>query len=208
MDVIVVGAGGHGRVVLEIIELAGKHRAVGIIDADASLAGTRVAGVPVLGGVNQLPKWRGKVKGAIVAIGDNRARMEYARMFREQGFSLIGAIHPSAVVSPSARLGDNVVVAAGAVVGVEAVLGDSVIVNTGAIVDHECRIGEGAHIASGAALAGRVNVGAGAFVGLGSRVIQCLGIGDNAIVGAGAVVIRDVPAGATMVGVPARAIRG
>ncbi|HZK81008.1 MAG TPA: acetyltransferase [Humisphaera sp.] len=208
MDVIIVGAGGHGKVVLDILRAGGKYVPIGFVDADVSLAGSIVGGLKVIGPANTLPKLRlRKVKGAVIAIGDNRARMQYARMLREQGFELINAIHPTSSVSPSAILGSNIVIAAQATVCTEARLEDSVIINTGAIVDHECIIHEGAFIAPGVCVAGRVRVGSGAFVGLGANVIQCLSIGEHAVIGAGAAVIADVPDYATAVGVPARVIK-
>lgn len=206
MDVLIVGAGGHGRVVLDILRAAGKHRVVGFLDADPALAGTRVHDVEVLGAMNLLPKLRGKARGAIVAVGDNAARAQIAGKLREAGLDLVTAIHPSAIISPTARVGANVVVAAGAVVSTDAVIADSVILNTACIIDHECQIDSAAHVCPAAALAGRVKVGELAFVGLGSRVIQCLTIGPRAVIGGGAVVIRDVPAGAKVVGVPARVL--
>lgn len=209
MDVLLLGAGGHGKVVLDILRAAGQYKPIGFVDADPSLADTSVGGLPVLGQVNVLTKLKQKhkLKSAIVSIGDNRARRTYATLLLEHGYELINAIHPAAIVSPTARLGRNVVIAAGAVVCTDAQIGDSVIVNTSAVVDHECRIGEGSHIGPGALLAGRVNVGTGAFIGLGAKVIQCLTIGENAIIGAGAAVIQDIPAHATAVGVPARLIK-
>jgi UDP-perosamine 4-acetyltransferase len=207
MDVLIIGAGGHGKVVLDILRAAGEVNPVGFIDADASLAGTTVAGVEVIGGPNLLPKLRKKYEYAIVAIGDNRARRRYASAARDTEFELINAIHPSASVSTSATLGKNVVIAAGAVVCTEAEIADSVIVNTSAVVDHECVIADAAHIAPGALLAGRVRIGEEAFVGLGAKIIQCLTVGDHATVGAGAVAIEDVPPQVTVVGVPARLIK-
>jgi UDP-perosamine 4-acetyltransferase len=207
MDVVIVGAGGHGKVVLEILRAAGQHKPVGFLDADPALAGANVAGLPVLGYLNVLPKIRPKAKGAIVAIGDNRVRQGYARKLIEAGFDLVSAIHPSAVVSPSAILGHNVVVAPNAVVGTGAKIGHSAIINTSAVVDHECIVGEGAHICPMAALAGRVQIGEGAFVGLGARIIPCLCVGAYATIGAGAVIIEETPAHATVVGVPGRVIK-
>jgi UDP-perosamine 4-acetyltransferase len=207
MDVVIVGAGGHGKVVLEILRAAGQHKPVGFLDADPSLAGSTVAGLTVLGYLNALPKIRSKAKGAIVAIGDNRVRVGYARKLHEAGFELINAVHPSAVISPSAIIGQNVVIAANAVIGTAAKVGDSAIINTSAVVDHECEIGEAAHICPAVALAGRVRIGEGAFVGIGSRVIPCTCVGAHATVGAGAVIIKDVPANATVVGVPGRVIK-
>jgi len=208
MDVVIIGAGGHGKVVLDILRAQGVYKPIGFVDADTALAGTQVCGLTVIGPANVLPKLRQqKIKAAVVAIGDNRPRVHYARLVREAGFELVNAIHPSASISPTAVLGTNIVIAAQAVVATEARLHDSVLINTGAIVDHECVIDEGAHICPGVCLAGRVHVGACAFVGLGANVIQCLSIGQGAAIGAGAAVIHDIPDYATAVGVPARVIK-
>jgi UDP-perosamine 4-acetyltransferase len=208
MDTLIVGAGGHGKVVLEILRAAGQYHPVVFVDADPALTGAVVHDLPVIGGINQLGKLRKKnIQHAIVAIGDNRARRRYATMLIEHGFKLINAVHPTAVISATATLGGNVVVAAGAVVCTDARIGDSVIINTAAVVDHECQIADAAHICPGALLAGRVRVGEAAFIGLGAKVIQCLTIGAYSIVGAGAVVIEDLPPRCTAVGVPARLIQ-
>ncbi len=209
MDVVIIGAGGHGRVVLDILRAEGAHRAVGFLDADPALEGQWVDGLKVLGPVNQLPKLRRqKIKGLIVGIGDNRTRLQYAQLVEQGGgFELINAIHPSAVLSPNVILGRNIVIAAGAVVSTSVRLSDSVIINTNAVVDHECLLAPGVHIAPAAVLAGRVSVGSGALIGLNATILPCLHIGEEATVGAGAVVINDVPAHATVVGVPARVIK-
>ncbi|HMB95403.1 MAG TPA: acetyltransferase [Tepidisphaeraceae bacterium] len=208
MDVVIVGAGGHGKVVLDILRAADQHRIKGFLDADTALTGSEFAGVKVLGPVNLLPKLRHqKIRGAIIAIGDNRVRASYARLVLDAKLELFNAIHPSATISPTATLGQNVVVAAGAVISTEAKIADSVIINTNCVIDHECEIGEASHICPGALLAGRVRIGIGVFVGLGAKILPCLNIGDHAIIGAGATVIRDVPSGATVVGTPARIIK-
>lgn len=206
MDVVIIGAGGHGRVVLDILRVAGRVRVVGFLDADGGLAGTRVDDVEVLGPVNLLPRLKQdrRARAAIVAIGDNRVRRRYLDKILAAGLEPLNAVHPAAIVSPRATVGMNVVICAGAIVAADATIGDSVIVNTGAQVDHECVVEAGAHLAPGAILAGRVQVGADAFVGLGARVIQCLMVGAGALVAAGAVVVRDVEPNARVAGVPAR----
>jgi sugar O-acyltransferase (sialic acid O-acetyltransferase NeuD family) len=205
MDLVIIGAGGHGKVVLDILQVAAEHRIVGFLDADPALAGLEINGVPVLGPINQISRLRQqKIRGAIVAIGDNRVRVSYAVLLAEHGLELITAIHPAAVIAKSAVIGHNVVVAAGAVVAASANVADSAILNTSCVVDHECELEAGVHICPGALLAGRVRVGAGAFVGLGAKILPCLSIGAGAIVGAGAVVLKDVPPASTAVGVPAR----
>jgi sugar O-acyltransferase (sialic acid O-acetyltransferase NeuD family) len=208
-DILIIGAGGHGKVVLDILQAGGRYRPVGFLDANPKLAGSKIGGLPVLGAIHLLGRLKQQLKigGVIVAIGDNRARSGYFKTITDTGLELINAIHPSATVSKTAVLGKNVIVAAGAVICTDCRVDHCVIVNTGATVDHECEISQSVHVCPGAHLAGRVRVGERAMIGLGANIIQCLQIGPDSIIGAGAVVLRDVPAGATVVGVPGRIIK-
>ncbi len=207
-EIIIVGAGGHGRVVLDILRAAEEFTPVGFLDANAGLHGRQVDGLEVLGDLSVLErlKYQG-VTGAIVAIGDNHIRRTYAEDITNLGLNLINAIHPSANIAATAHIGKNVVIAAGAVVCAHCQIGNSTVLNTGCIVDHESIIANSAHICPGAKLAGRVTVDSGAFVGIGATIIQNVRIGTDAVVGAGAVVIKEVPPGVTVVGVPARILR-
>ncbi len=208
LRVLIIGAGGHGKVVLDILRAAGIHEPAGFIDADPVLAGTVTGGVKILGAMNLLPKLRRQgIQGAVVAIGDSRTRRHCAALLREHGIELVNAIHPTAFVSNTAILGQGIVIAAQAAISTDSRVDDLAIINTSAVVDHECRVGHAAHICPGAHLAGRVSVSPGAFIGLGANVIQCLRIGEEATVGAGAVVLEDVAAFSTVAGVPARVIR-
>lgn len=209
MNCVVVGCGGHGRVVLDILLAAGEHQVIGFVDSNSDLLGRRIDGREVLGDMHVLEqlKRERRVEAAVVGIGDNGVRRSFADMCEETGLQLVNAIHPSANIARNVTMGRNVVVAAGALVCAHCQIGDSVILNTGCIVDHETMIGTATHICPGARLAGRVTVESGAFVGIGATVIQNIHIGYEGIVGAGAVVVRDVDPLSTVVGVPAREVK-
>lgn len=206
--VVLLGAGGHARVVIELLRAAGGFELDGALDPRRELWGTEVDGVPVLGGDELLPERReAGVTGAAVALGGARDTSPRRRLYElvlSTGLRPVAAVHPAAIVSPSAIVGDGPTIMASAVVGAAARLGDNVLVNTGAIIEHDCVIAAHAHVATGARLAGGVSVGEGAHVGLGACVNEGVRIGAGATVGSGAVVVRDVQPGAVVAGVPAR----
>ena len=192
--VVVIGAGGHAKVLISTLNASGRSVAA-VVDDDDTKWGTDARGIRV-GRIEPLGGH------GIVGIGDNTQRREMARSL---SFEWQTVVHPSAHVDPSAKLGRGTVVFAGAVIQPDAVIGDHVIVNTGATVDHDCVVGDYAHLAPGVHLAGSVHVGEGAFLGIGSVVSPGVRIGRWATLGAGAVAIRDLADGAVAVGVPARA---
>ncbi len=203
--ILILGAGGHGRVVLDILLQVREYDVVGFLDSNPDIHGRRVDGIPVHGGIDDLEKIRVElnVSGVIIAIGDNGVRRGLARQIEQTGLELISAIHPSVTLAYNATIGRNVVIAAGAVVCANCQIGDSVILNTGCIIDHQTMIGEGTHICPGVRIAGRVKVEPGVFVGIGATVVPKVTLGCESIVGAGAVVLEDVLPMATVVGVPA-----
>lgn len=206
--ILILGAGGHGRVVLDILLTDPVNHVVGFLDNNSAIHGRRIDGVPVCGAIDALADLVAAhtATHAIIAIGDNGVRRGLARTAARVGVELLNAIHPSATLAQNVTLGRNIVIAAGVVVCANCQIGDSAILNTGCIVDHQTMIGEGVHICPGVRVAGRVVVESGAFLGIGATVIPKVTIGFESIVGAGAVVIDDVPPLATVVGVPARAI--
>lgn len=206
MKIVIVGAGGQGRVVLEIIRNYSHFEIVGFLDSNKSLHGKKIDGFPVLGDINMLFGNTMNVDGAIIAIGDNAIRCRFAEMVSSLGIKLINAIHPSATIAQNAIIGNNVVIAQGAIICTHVKIGNSVICNTGSIIDHESEIHEGAHICPGVKLAGHVTVHREAFVGIGATVIQNTTIGESATVGAGAVVLRNINPQDTVVGVPAKRV--
>jgi len=208
MKVVGLGAGGHAKVLIEILRAMGGFELIGLLDIDPDLKDSQVLGVPVLGNDNLLPELRAQgVDHAFIgigSIGNNQPRVDLYKKATDSGFKMVQAIHPSAVISPSAETGAGLSVMATAVINAAAILGDNVIINTGAILEHDCVIGDHVHVATGARLAATVCVGDGAHIGAGATVRQSVTIGPGAVVGAGAVVVSDVPSDARVAGVPAR----
>jgi UDP-perosamine 4-acetyltransferase len=200
--VVLLGAGGHAKVVIEAFRAVGDtvaHCIGGSADPETLL------GVPVIHDENELARLRSEgFQRAFVAIGSNKVRDKLGAKLEALGFELVSIIHPRAWFSPSARMGRGAVVMAGSVVNACAVIGDLAIINTGATVDHDCVIGRCVHVAPQCALAGCVSVGERAMLGVGAKVIPGIRIGADATVGAGSVVVRDVNDAALVMGVPAR----
>ncbi|MEI7765951.1 MAG: acetyltransferase [Phycisphaerae bacterium] len=209
MSILVYCAGGHARVLLELLERAGMGPVAGFVDDNPDLQGKKVGGFQVMGPTSRALTYAKTyhLHRAIVAITDNRKRREFTESAHQANLRLPILIHPTAIVSPEAKIGDASVVMAGAVVGPGVHTGMGAIINTGAIVDHDCQLGDYVHIAPGAILTGGVCVSDDVFIGAGAILVQQVCIGVGAIVGAGATVIRDVPSYATVVGTPARIIK-
>lgn len=204
---ILLGAGGHAKVVIEILRETHRYRPVGCLGQPPEGC-QELIGVPVLGNDDLLGDLRRQgIEHAFVAIGDNRLRQLLIDKVRRAGFQLVNAISRQASVSASAVLGEGIAIMPGAHVGTETRLEDGVILNTRSVVDHDGVLGECVHIGPGAILAGSVTVGAQAFVATGSSVIPHMRIGARSIVGAGSVVVRDIPADVVAYGSPALARR-
>ena len=207
IPVIGFGAGGHAKVVIEILRSMREYEILGLLDKRLP-TGANVLGVEVLGDDSLMTELKERgIEHAFIGVGtvgDAQPRRELYEKVVSSGFQIVPAIHAAAIVSSSAQIGTGPTIMAGAIVNANAVIGDNVIVNTGAIVEHDCVIGDHTHIATGARLAGGVQVGPGSHIGIGAVIRQEIKIGDGAIVGAGAVVVRDVPQGTTVIGVPAQ----
>jgi sugar O-acyltransferase (sialic acid O-acetyltransferase NeuD family) len=203
LPLLIVGAGGHARVLIDIAEKQGRYRVVGLVDEQPHLVGTALLGYPVLGGSDLLHR-EDVPSHAIVAIGAPEARAAWQEHLEALGFQLAVLVHPSAQVARDVRLGAGTVLMACTAVNPGSRLGRGVIVNTGASIDHDCEVGDFVHVAPGARLAGGVRVGSRSHIGIGACVIQNVTIGAGAVVGAGAAVVRGVPGGITVAGVPAR----
>jgi UDP-perosamine 4-acetyltransferase len=208
IKVVGLGAGGHAKVLIETLRYDTTYELVGLLDKNALLHGGRVLGVPVLGSDDLLSELAKQgVQHFFVGVGSVGKATTRQSLFEcgvRHGLIPLTTLHPSAAISPSAKLGKGVAILAGAVVNAETSLGDNVTINTGAIIEHDCSIGDHVHVATGARVTSSVQIGEGAHIGAGATIRQCIKIGAGAIVGAGAVVVRDVPAHVVVVGIPAR----
>jgi sugar O-acyltransferase (sialic acid O-acetyltransferase NeuD family) len=209
---IIWGGKGHGKVLAEVVHLSGA-RVAAFFDRDSSLHSPDPT-VPLLFAQAGFDEWLAQCENpgevsALAAIGGDRGRdrWEYLNMFRSRGLLTPSVMHPHAMISASAVVGDNCHILAGAVVAVDVEIGESSIVNTRASVDHECRIGRGVHIAPGATLCGCVEIGEFSMVGAGAVVLPNIRIGKNSVIAAGSVVTRDVGDGVVAMGAPAVVVR-
>lgn len=206
-SVFVYGSGGHARVIIDILHRCGAEVRI-LIDDDHTKAGSMVMGCQVYvpeEGIRLLHE-RG-VKEGIIGIGENQTRLHKADFIVNQGFTLVTAIHPSAVIGEDVSIAEGTVAMAGVVVNSGSRIDRHVILNTRCSVDHDCRIGQGAHISPGVCLGGTVMVGELTQIGIGATVLPDLTIGNEAMVGGGAVVIRDVPDNVTVIGMPAEVLK-
>jgi sugar O-acyltransferase (sialic acid O-acetyltransferase NeuD family) len=200
-DLLIIGAGGHARVIADALLLQGV--AVAGLVAPA-LAG-EVFDLPLLGDDESLAALAGRgLRRAALGIGDNHRRRQAAARARAAGLTLACVCHPQAILGRDVVLGAGAGVLAGAVINAGARVGEGAIVNSLGLVEHDAVVGAYAHIAPGARVLGGVVVGAEALVGAGAVVLPGVRVGARAVIGAGAVVLADVPAGALVTGVPGR----
>jgi UDP-perosamine 4-acetyltransferase len=211
VKVVIIGAGGHGREVAEILKHREQHdnslSVIGFIDDNPALAGSLLNDLPVLGDWNWFDGIDRADIGLVCAVGSPRITRDLTRRATELGLKFVNAISPLAHVSPSAVLGCGVVMFPNTVVSTNCFLSDYCVLNVGATVSHDTKIGRYSNINPGAHLAGNVAVGEGSYIGMGASVIQGISIGDWTVIGAGAVVIRDLPDNIVAVGVPAKIIK-
>jgi sugar O-acyltransferase (sialic acid O-acetyltransferase NeuD family) len=208
--IIVVGAGGHARAVLDVIRSEGRYAVAGLLDSSRE-RGTHWLGAEVLGDESALPDLCRALdtRLGLVAVGDNWQRRALMQRLEERvpGFAFASCVHPKASVAADALLGAGSVVMPGAVVVSGCRIGRGCIVNTLASLDHDGVMEDFASLAPGVVAGGNVHVGACAALSLGARVMHGIRIGPHAVVGAGALVLEEVPAQVVAFGVPARVIR-
>lgn len=201
-SIVLVGAGGHGKVVAEIAELNG-YTNISFLD-NAYPDRLENGAWNICGRPEELNFYISNGFDYTISIGNNATR---ARMFFEMGeYKSPALIHPDAVVSRYAKIGSATVIAANAVVNPEAKIGSGVIVNTSCTIDHDCEISKFAHVSPGAHIAGGVKIGERSWIGIGASIREGVTIGCDVIVAAGACVVKNIPDGVTVAGVPAKQV--
>lgn len=207
IPLIIVGNGGHGRVIADLVEAARMYRVIAMADDLCTDIACKDGIFHIHPGkVRELVESDRNTK-VMIAIGSNEAR---SAMVQRLGLSLESyatLVHPAATISGHAYVGPGSVVMAGAIVNHSACIGAHAIVNSGAVVEHDTEVGWFAHLSPNSTVAGNASIGDGAHIGIGAAVIPSIRIGAWCIVGAGAAVVRDLPEGATAVGVPAKVIK-
>ncbi|NQT32341.1 MAG: acetyltransferase [Candidatus Omnitrophica bacterium] len=208
--IILIGGGGHCKVVIDAVRLSGEYEIEGIIDPGLE-PGSDVMGVPVLGGDEILAEVYNKgVKNAFIAVGsvgDCTIRKAIHKKIKGVGFNVPVIRHPETVVANDVELGEGSFVAASVTINTGTKIGENVIINTSSSIDHDCQIGDFAHISPGTILSGEVRIGDSSHIGAKSVVNQVISIGEECIIGSGSVVTRDIPSGSKAFGSPCK-IRG
>uniref|UniRef100_A0A486XYC2 4-amino-6-deoxy-N-Acetyl-D-hexosaminyl-(Lipid carrier) acetyltrasferase n=1 Tax=Rheinheimera sp. BAL341 TaxID=1708203 RepID=A0A486XYC2_9GAMM len=203
-SIIIVGTGGHAKVVLDMVNSMGLH-CIAATTADQLITAWR--NLPVITDEQLLADYLPTDVELVMGLGfipGNNTRQQLYDFFKSKGFNFKTLCHPTACISPSAQLAEGVQVMAGVIIQADAHCADNVIINTGARIDHDTCIGAHSHVAPGAVLCGGVNVGRCVFIGAAATVIQSVTIGDDAVLAAGATIVTDVITGKTVRGCPAR----
>ncbi|MFJ7937153.1 acetyltransferase [Peribacillus sp. NPDC096622] len=204
--IVVIGEGGHSKVIQEIIFVEGVYKVIAILDDKYT---DTIKNNNILFGPVTFAKELNKNMKVefIIAIGNNNIRKRIANNLKELGVKFAVVIHPAAYVSPNVQIEEGTVVMAASVINADVTIGRHAIINSASVVEHDNSIGDFVHISPGAILTGNVKIGEGSHIGAGATVIPGKMIGEWSIIGAGATVIDHIPNGVTAIGLPAKVIK-
>lgn len=202
-NLIIMGCGGHGKVVLDAAKKSNIWENIIFADDNSALSGKTVNNAKVIHASELIDNPIYKDYPLVVAIGDNEDRKDVQNKFAEIGYKLTTIIHPSAIIGEGVKIGVGSQTLAGAIINSNAELAKGVIVNTGAIIEHDCKIDNFSHMGPGSVIAGGVEIGRNVLVGAGAIIQPYIKISKNVIVGSGAVVTKNVDDNQTVIGVPA-----
>ncbi|WP_168122744.1 acetyltransferase [Paenibacillus sp. HB172176] len=209
INIVVIGAGGHAKAAIHVIESTAKYHIIGLIDSGRSI-GDIVYGYKVLGNEDWLRQYGQSVDGLFIAVGDNWVRAEIAARLKANCDPLppfITAVHPSAHIARGACIGAGSVIMAGAIMNSDARIGEHCVLYPGASIDHDSEAGSFVSLAPKAATGGSVRIGSYTAIGLGANIIHNITIGEHCVIGAGSTLVRSLPDRALAYGLPAKLIR-
>lgn len=196
---------GQAGVILDIVSSCENIEVVAFLDHTPGLQGTCINDIPVIGNSDDIDNIDlSGIDAFHISIGDNKARQEIYRMLKAKGHSLLTIVHPTAVISKTAEIGEGCFIGPKAVIQNNVRISNVTLINTAAVIEHDNVLGEAVHVAPGACTAGRVKINELAFVGIGVTIIPDIVIGKSAFIGAGAVVVKDVSSMTTMIGYAAK----
>ena len=209
--IVIIGAGGHGREVSEILRYQSQHQGgltvLGFVDDNPDRYQEAIHDLPVLGDWSWFDRIDRNDVAVICGVGPPRVRKQLVERAISSGLSFARVVSKLAYVSPNATIGEGVMIFPETFVSTNTFIGDHVIINVGSSISHDSRVNRYGTINPGVHVAGGVSIGEGCYLGVGSSVIQSISIGPWSVIGAGAVVTRDLPDNVTAVGVPARVIK-
>lgn len=198
---MILGAGGHGKVVAEIAELMGKWDEIVFLDDNQKL--NEVNGYKVIGTLNDYVIYKDRYQYAFVAIGKNKLRLELIKNITREGLKVPVLIHPFTAISATCQIQEGTVVMPGTVINTDTIVGKGCIINTSSSIDHDCVLEDGVHISPGVNIGGTVNIGKSTWVCIGASIANNIVIGSNVVIAAGAAVTRNIPDNVMVAGIPA-----
>ena len=201
-SIIIIGAGGHTKVIIDIIKNENKE-IYGIFDDDEKKHGSSILGVKVIGNIKDLFDLKGEFL-FIIGIGDNHSRKKITDLLIKKGIKFTRAIHPSSIIAEDVEVGEGTVIMANTVINPGTRIGKHCIINTSVSIDHDNEIEDYVHFSPNSTTGGTVKVGRNTWVGLGTKIINNISIGQDVIIGAGSVIIDDIKSGVLVVGVPGK----
>ncbi len=209
-NLILIGSGGHAKLVIDILEETNTCNIIGVTSNDLK-KGESFQGYAVLGNDEVLPEYRKNgIRYAAMGLGgyrDNTLRQRVYEKIKSLGYAFLNVIHPSAIISKTAKLGEGVVVFPGVILNTEVIIGNNSIIATGSTIDHETVIGNHVLVSAGVTIGANTVIGDNVLLALGSKVISGLTIKSNVLIAAGAVVVKDIEENTKVFGIPAKPIK-
>ncbi len=207
--VVLIGGGGHCKVVISILKKLDNFEIAGIVDNYKSES--FISGIKIIGTDDDLRDiYKSGIHYTLITVGsikDNTKRYRLFNMAKEIGYKFPVIISLEAIVDESVKIDKGTVIMPGSIINIDSSIGKNCIINTGTIIEHDCKIGDYCHIAPGVHISGAVNIGELSFIGIGATIIQGINIGKNVTVGAGSMVIKDIPDNVIVIGNPAKIIK-